>query len=234
MTVTDCERPSVTTSRLVFRLLWWFERDALETHLLRLNEEDRYRRFGAHVSDAGIRSRARRMQRPGTVMLAALVDGKVRGTAEIDFAATGATKRSAEIALTVERAFRGLGIGSRLFAAGRLLAENRGADQLVLTTQADNAAMQRIARSHGMEWHRDGSERTALLHLQGGTLRGWLREAALHGRALLAGEPGAPWWRGALRTVTAAPLRRARPLQHAGRRLPVALRSLSRTPAITA
>ncbi|WP_420427525.1 GNAT family N-acetyltransferase [Algiphilus sp.] len=234
MTAINRERDTVQTPSPVLRLLWWFEWEALETHLLRLNEEDRYRRFGAHVSDAGIRSRARRMQRPGSVMLAALVDGKVRGTVEIDFAATGGAERSAEIALTVERAFRGWGIGSRLFAAGRLLAENRGADQLVLTTQADNGAMQRIAHNHGMEWHRDGSERAALLHLQGGTLRGWLREAALHGRALLVGEPGAAWWRGALRTAIAALLRRVRPLQHADRRLPVSWRGLSRTPAIAA
>ncbi|MHA7833567.1 MAG: GNAT family N-acetyltransferase [Algiphilus sp.] len=229
MTMTDCESASVTGSRPVFRLLWWFERDALEAHLLRLNPEDRYRRFGAHVSDAGLRSRTRRTQHSPRVILAAIVDGKVRGTVEIDFAPGRGVERSAEIALTVERSFRGQGMGSQLFAAGRLLAENRGADRLVLTTQADNWAMQRIARGHGMALHREDNETTALLSLQGNSVRGWLREAALHGRALLAGAWGVEWPYPVARAVDAVLLRWPRDWMHLRHQRPVALRGLRRT-----
>lgn len=184
MKVNDCNTSSVAGARPLLRMLWWFERDALEAHLLRLDEEDRYRRFGAHLSDEGVRNRARRMQGPGTIIVAALVDGQVRGTAEIDLAAPG-RHRPAEIALTVEGGYRGLGLGARLFKAGCLLANNRGATHLVLTTQADNWAMQHIARAHGMHIRKDGADLAASLALPGPNLAGYIQELTLLGHDLL-------------------------------------------------
>lgn len=215
MTVTLFEAASAVTERPSYRVLWGWEHDKLEAHLLRLDQEDRYRRFGAHLSDAGIRGRARRMHRRGTVILVALVDGAVRGTVEVDFSSTG-VERPAEIALTVERAYRGRGIGGRLFAAGRMAAVNRGATELVLSTQLDNRAMRSIARRHRMRWQSDGNELQATLSLPRCAARDWLQEAGFHGRAFLAQRVSFAGIRQAASALQArprvalAPLRRAR------------------------
>lgn len=188
MTVTERESVPLSAARPVLRVLWWFEQDALQAHLLRLNAEDRSRRFGAHLSDAGICNRVRSMQGAHTIVLGAFIDGMLRGTAEVDLTAHGHT-RPAEIALTVERGFRGLGLGRRLFESGRLMAANRGATALTLTTQADNRAMQRIASASGMHLQRSGPELTAVLALGGTSLTSWLKEAVFHGGSLVPGQP---------------------------------------------
>jgi len=117
-------------------------RPRLEAHLLRLDAEARQMRFFSPIGDRGIRALV-----AGWSPLALVVhepDGEIRGCAEI---LPGAAPGSAEVAVEVERAWQGRGIGARLTEAAMCEAARRGLSDVRLMCLRQNTPMLRIARA---------------------------------------------------------------------------------------
>ena len=67
----------------IVRRLWPTETDRFRDHLLRLDKESRRMRFAHAVTDAFIEEYASRMSEFGSLVYGHIVDGKVRGAAEL-------------------------------------------------------------------------------------------------------------------------------------------------------
>jgi GNAT superfamily N-acetyltransferase len=120
----------------------------LRDHLLRLDPESRQDRFHGFMDDSFLERYAAKCAGDGTVVVAYLEDGIVRGAAELH--APGRSPDSQpEIAFSVEAPLRRRGVGSMLFR--RLIAEarSRGYRRLGITTGAHNEAMRALARKFG-------------------------------------------------------------------------------------
>ena len=120
----------------------------LRDHLLRLDPESRHDRFNGYMDDSFIERYAARCAGDGTIIVAYMENGTVRGAAELhppeqsdDFLP--------EIAFSVEACLRRRGVGSILFE--RLIAEARwkGYRRLRVTTGAQNEAMRALASKFG-------------------------------------------------------------------------------------
>jgi GNAT superfamily N-acetyltransferase len=120
----------------------------LRDHLLRLDPTSRHDRFHGFMDDSFIERYAAKCADDGTVIIAYIQDGFVRGAAELHPPEQSADGLP-EIAFSVETSVRRLGVGSTLFR--RLLAEGRlkGYRSLRITTGAQNHAMRALARKFG-------------------------------------------------------------------------------------
>jgi GNAT superfamily N-acetyltransferase len=120
----------------------------LRDHLLRLDPESRHDRFNGFLDDSFIESYAGKCADDGTVIIAYIVDGIVRGAAELH-PPDKSSDSLPEVAFSVEASARRQGIGTLLFR--RLIAEARwkGYKSLRVTTGADNHAMRALANKFG-------------------------------------------------------------------------------------
>lgn len=118
----------------------------LRDHLLRLDAGSRHDRFNGYLDDSFIERYAARCADDGTVIVAYIVDGMVRGAAELHPPEGDCLP---EVAFSVEASARRRGVGTALFR--RLIAEARwrGYKQLRITTGAENHAMRALARKFG-------------------------------------------------------------------------------------
>jgi RimJ/RimL family protein N-acetyltransferase len=120
----------------------------LRDHLLRLDSTSRHDRFHGFMDDSFIERYAAKCAGDGTVIIAYIEDGVVRGAAELHPA--GHSEDSLpEIAFSVEAGVRRRGVGSILFR--KLIAEARlkGYQSLRITTGAENQAMRALASKFG-------------------------------------------------------------------------------------
>jgi RimJ/RimL family protein N-acetyltransferase len=120
----------------------------LRDHLLRLDPESRHDRFHGFMDDDFIERYARKCADDGTVIIAYIENGVVRGAAELHPPDQSADSLP-EIAFSVEASVRRQGVGSVLFR--RLIAEARwkGYHSLRITTGAQNQAMRALANKFG-------------------------------------------------------------------------------------
>jgi len=131
----------------IVRRLWPTETDKFRDHLLRLDKDSRRMRFAHSVSDTFIADYASRMSDFGSVVYGHLVDGKVRGAAELR--RLGDTwGEEAEAAFSVEKAHQDHGVGSDLMGRVVRAARNRHIRRLYMSCLAENAKMQSIAKKH--------------------------------------------------------------------------------------
>jgi GNAT superfamily N-acetyltransferase len=141
-------------------------RSKILTHLLALDAQDRYLRFGYAATDQQIERYAtqltferddlfgifnRRLELVAMAHLAFMVDPK--------------RQCMAEFGVSVARLARGRGYGRRLFERAVMHARNEGVDQLIIHALSENTAMLKIARGAGALIERDGSESEAHLRL---------------------------------------------------------------------
>ena len=131
----------------VIRRLWPTETDKFRDHLLRLDRDSRRMRFAHAVSDAFIEDYASRMSEYGSVVYGYLVDGQVRGAAELRRLGD-AWGEEAEAAFSVEKPFQDRGVGSDLMGRVVRAARNRRVRRLYMSCLAENAKMQVIAKKH--------------------------------------------------------------------------------------
>ena len=120
----------------------------LRDHLLRLDPESRHDRFNGFLDDSFIERYAGKCATDGTIVVAYMENGIVRGAAELH--PPDAWEDSLpEIAFSVEASVRRQGVGSILFR--RLIAEARwqGYRTLRVTTGAQNHAMRALASKFG-------------------------------------------------------------------------------------
>jgi GNAT superfamily N-acetyltransferase len=120
----------------------------LRDHLLRLDPASRHDRFHGFLHESFIERYAARCAADGTLIIAYIEDGVVRGAAELhppDQSPDGLP----EIAFSVESSVRRQGVGSILFR--KLIEEARfkGYNALRITTGAQNQAMRALARKFG-------------------------------------------------------------------------------------
>jgi GNAT superfamily N-acetyltransferase len=136
------------TSGYVRTLRQQEELPLLRDHLLRLDPASRHDRFNGFMDDSFIEKYAARCADDGTVIIAYIENGLVRGAAELhppDDSADGLP----EIAFSVEAVVRRQGVGSILFK--RLIQEARwkGYHALRITTGAQNQSMRALANKFG-------------------------------------------------------------------------------------
>ena len=126
----------------------------LPEHFLRLDGEDRRRRFGGHASDERVRAYGARLERhPGdAVVLGGFVAGALRAVGELK-PIGGAWPRAAELAVSVEQPFRGCGLGTELCRRLVVRARNRFVARVHMLCLLDNRPVQRIARGLGGALH---------------------------------------------------------------------------------
>src|SRR6516225_7049077 len=120
----------------------------LRDHLLRLDQASRHDRFLGFIDDSFIERYAEKCANDGTIVIAYLEDGVVRGAAELH-PPDQSPDSQPEIAFSVESGLRRRGVGSILFR--KLIAEARekGYRSLRITTGAQNDAMRALAQKFG-------------------------------------------------------------------------------------
>lgn len=133
-------------------------------HLLRLDRESRRDRFNGTLDDAWVSRYAERSVQDGTVILAYVEHGIVRGAAELHQPDLSSDSFP-EIAFSVESSVRRHGVGSVLFT--RLIAKARsmGFEQLRITTGAQNDAMRALANKFGARLSFRHGESSGLIDL---------------------------------------------------------------------
>ena len=132
----------------VVRRLYRPDLPAFCDHLIRLDPETRYERFGLHVSDDYLKHYAELCFAPSALTYGYFEDGVIRGAAELRIypAQEGAQRRDAEAAFSVEREWRRRGIGTELMSHIVLAARNRRVGTLTIFCLRHNKAMLALAR----------------------------------------------------------------------------------------
>jgi GNAT superfamily N-acetyltransferase len=120
----------------------------LRDHLLRLDPASRHDRFNGFIDDTFIEAYAAKCAADGTLIIAYIEHGVVRGAAELH-PPDQSEDAVPEIAFSVEDSVRRQGVGSILFR--RLISEARwkGYRSLRITTSAQNQPMRALARKFG-------------------------------------------------------------------------------------
>lgn len=122
------------------------ERGRIEAHLLRLGPSDRILRFNMHASDESIRNYVRNLPFTQCLNVAFEPDGEVRAMVQLIWD-PGPIPVRAELAVTVEEAWRFQGVGSALVRRAILFARNRGFHSVHMVCLQHNQAMRQLARS---------------------------------------------------------------------------------------
>jgi len=122
----------------------------LRDHLLRLDPTSRHDRFHGFMDDSFIERYAAKCADDGTVIIAYIEDGVVRGAAELHPPAQSPDSQP-EIAFSVEACVRRHGVGSILFRKLIAEAQARGYRSLRITTGAQNQAMRALASKFGAQ-----------------------------------------------------------------------------------
>jgi GNAT superfamily N-acetyltransferase len=158
-TLADLTRPRGTV-----RTLSQEELPLLRDHLLRLDRTSRYDRFHGFMDDSFIRRYAEKCANDGTVVIAYLEDGAVRGAAElhpVEHSEDGIP----EIAFSVESKVRRQGVGTILFRKLISVARAKGHKSLRITTGAGNEAMRSLANKFGAHLSFSHGESTGVIDL---------------------------------------------------------------------
>jgi len=120
----------------------------LRDHLLRLDRVSRHDRFQGFMDDSFIERYAAKCAADGTVIIAYIEDGVVRGAAELH-PPDQSPDSLPEIAFSVEASVRRQGVGSILFRKLIAEARSKGYHSLRITTGAQNQAMRALANKFG-------------------------------------------------------------------------------------
>ena len=136
----------------------------LREHLLRLDPQSRHDRFNGYLDDSFIERYAAKCADDGTVIVAYMESGIVRGAAELH-PPEQSDDGLPEIAFSVEDCVRRQGVGSLLFR--RLISEARwkGYHTLRVTTGSGNEAMRALANKFGAHLEFRQGETTGTIDL---------------------------------------------------------------------
>jgi RimJ/RimL family protein N-acetyltransferase len=136
----------------------------LRDHLLRLDPQSRHDRFNGFLDDSFVERYARKCADDGTLIVAYMENGIVRGAAELH-PPQQSDDGLPEIAFSVENCVRRQGVGSILFR--RLISEAqwKGYRTLRVTTGAGNDAMRALAGKFGAHLEFRHGESTGTIEL---------------------------------------------------------------------
>lgn len=135
-------------------------------HLLSLDANDRYLRFGYAATDEQIRRYAEGLDFQRDTLFG-IFNRRLHliAMAHLAFSVDPQLRSCAEFGVSVGKASRGKGYGSRLFQRAVVHARNEGVSQLFIHALSENTAMLKIARNAGAVLERAGSETEAHLRL---------------------------------------------------------------------
>jgi GNAT superfamily N-acetyltransferase len=145
----DAEERAEPDSNLpgTIRKLWIGEGELLRDHLMRLDPGSRRSRFGSSANAHFVEQYASRAITPESIVHGYFEDGVLRAVAELRVFGKPFPV-DAEAALSVERPWQNLGVGSALLDRTILAAQNRGIRTIQLNCLLDNVRMQAVARKH--------------------------------------------------------------------------------------
>jgi RimJ/RimL family protein N-acetyltransferase len=166
-------QPAPTGSRIVpIRSLGAGHRARIGAHLLSLDPQDRYLRFGYAANDEQIRRYVDQLDFERDETFGIFNRGlELLAMAHLAFIPNEpGTPAGAEFGVSVLKKARGRGYGSRLFDRAVVHARNEGVELMFIHALSENTAMIKIARNAGATVERDGSETEAYLRLPPATL----------------------------------------------------------------
>lgn len=146
-------------------------RSRIATHLLALDADDRYLRFGYTATDEQIGRYVAELDFDRDDIFG-IYNRKLEliAVAHLAFSRDPNASSCAEFGVSVLRKARGRGYGSRLFERATIHARNEGVDLLFIHALSENTAMLKIARRAGATLERFGTETEAHLRLPPATL----------------------------------------------------------------
>ena len=138
--------------------------ERISAHLLALDAQDRYLRFGYAASDEQIQRYVNGLNYERDDIFG-VYNRKLEliAMAHLAFSTNPELKSCAEFGVSVLKHARGRGYGSRLFDRAVIHARNEGVDMMFIHALSENTAMLNIARKAGATIERDGSESEAYL-----------------------------------------------------------------------
>jgi len=148
------------------------DRDALLSHFLSLDAENRRLRFGNSIADSVVHEYVHRLDFVHDGLFA-VRDGEGRIVAAAHVAIG---EKYAELGLSVSEGFRARGCGGALFARAVDFLRNRNVGGVFVHCLAENAAMRHLASRHGMRICSQGTESEGYLTLPGATAESRFRE----------------------------------------------------------
>ena len=162
----DGKKRSTSASMVPIRSLSERHRPRIATHLLSLDEQDRYLRFGYNASDAQIERYVANLNFERDEIFGIFNRGlRMIAMAHVAYAPTPDLDSCAEFGVSVLKSARGKGLGGRLFERAVMDARTKGVKMLFIHALSENTAMLKIARKAGATVERDGSESEAYLKL---------------------------------------------------------------------
>ena len=140
--------------------------ERIKAHLLSLNANDRYLRFGYAANDDQIERYVDKLDYERDEIFG-IYNRRLEliAMAHLAFSTDPQLKSCAEFGVSVLAKARGRRYGSRLFERATIHARNNGVDMMFIHALSENTAMLRIARSAGARIERDGAESEAYLTL---------------------------------------------------------------------
>lgn len=153
------------------------QRPRVIEHLQSLDARDRYLRFGYAATDEQIARYVAGIDFERDDVFG-IFNRKLEliAMAHLALASSDQCDACAEFGVSVARASRGRGFGTRLFERAVMHARNEGIKLLFIQALSENDAMLRIARRAGAVIQRHGAESEAYLRLPGATLDSRLSE----------------------------------------------------------
>lgn len=146
-------------------------RGRILAHLLSLDPQDRYLRFGYMATDEQIQRYVDHLDFERDDIFGIYnrwLD--LVAMAHLAYSTSSQATSCAEFGVSVLKRARGRGYGARLFDRAVMHARNEGVDLLFVHALSENAAMLKIARKAGATLERDGTETEAHLRLPPATL----------------------------------------------------------------
>jgi GNAT superfamily N-acetyltransferase len=170
--MTEILEVSKTRSVMVpIRSIGVTHRERIATHLMALDEHDRYLRFGYAATDEQIDRYVLGLDFDRDDIFG-VYNRKLEliAMAHLAFSRDPEHLECAEFGVSVLKKARGRGYGARLFERAVIHARNEGVELLFIHALSENTAMLKIARNAGATLERAGSETDAYLRLPPATL----------------------------------------------------------------
>lgn len=165
-TAATSQATSTSTVVVPIRSLGPAHAPRILVHLLSLDAQDRYLRFGYAATDEQIGRYVAQLNFERDELFG-IFNRRLDliAMAHLAFSVDQQRVSCAEFGVSVLRNARGRGYGRRLFERAVMHARNEGVSELFIHALSENTAMLKIARQAGALIVRDGSESEANLHL---------------------------------------------------------------------